>query len=297
MAGHWELAGAIVSEPFAIYSSFPADLVEKLSAATGVKFLGNCARNGAALVEELGAEHLRTGAPILYTSADSVLQIAAHEGVIAPARLHEIARKARRVCDAWRIGRVISRPFRGEPGAFERTRARHDYPMVPPRTVLNAIAETGLAVHGIGRVGSIFAGSGITRAIPAHTNAEAMAALEQLWHTDDDGLIFANFGEFDSPHGHTRDLPGFAERLAEFDEWLGTFLAAVEDDDLLIVTADHGNDPTFPGNDHTREEVPLLVRHQGRQGPLGTRKTFADVAATLAQYFHTRGGWPGARAF
>jgi phosphopentomutase len=297
MTGHWELAGAVIPEPFAVYPQFPQELVEKLSRATRASFLGNCARNGVLILQELGEEHLRTGQPILYTSADSVMQIAAHERVMPPARLYEICRHARRLADAWHIGRVIARPFGGELGQFERTAGRHDYPMVPPRTVLNAIAETGLAVTGVGRVGSIFAGSGITRSIRADSNPEAMAAIDRLWEADEDGLIFANIGDFDTLHGHPRDLPGFARALAEFDDWLHDFLPAVEEEDLLIITADHGNDPSFRGNDHTREEVPLLVRHAGKHGPLGTRKSFADVAATLAQYFRVRGGWPSARSF
>ena len=214
-----------------------------------------------------------------------MLQIAAHEEIIRLPRLYEICRSARRLADRWRIGRVIARPFTGAPGAFHRTAGRHDYAMVPPRTVLNAIAERGLLVHGVGKIGDIFAGSGITRSTPTASNAEGMAAIEALWEQGEDGLIFANLVDFDSLYGHRRSVEGYARALQEFDTWLGLFLPQIEPDDLVIITADHGNDPTFRGFDHTREEVPLLMLAGPGSGPLGTRKSFTDVAATLAAYF------------
>ncbi len=296
ITGHWEIAGAIQTEPFAVFPEFPEELVSAIERDAGLKFLGNCARHGLAVIEELGEEHLRTGKPILYTSADSVMQIAAHDRAIPAKRLAEICRLARRRADKFRIGRVIARPFTGAPGAFARL-GRQDYPMVPPRTVLNAIAERGLLVHGIGHVKSLFAGSGITRSSPAESNVDVMAAVESAWEKDDSGLVFANLSDFDSLYGHRRDLPGFARALADFDEWLEAFLPRIEEDDLVIIIADHGNDPTFPGNDHTREEVPLLVLHGGRRGPLGTRKSFADVASTLAEFFGLRGGWTPGKSF
>jgi phosphopentomutase len=186
---------------------------------------------------------------------------------------------------------VIARPFAGGPGAFRRVAGRHDYSMVPPRTILNAIAETGLLVHGIGKISDIFAGSGITRSTPTASNLEGMVAIERAWDSVEDGLVFANLVDFDSLYGHRRDLTGYTRALVEFDNWLGAFLSRIEPDDLVIITADHGNDPASPGTDHTREEVPLMVLHNGIAGPLGTRRTFADVAATLSEFFRLRNRW------
>jgi phosphopentomutase len=283
--GHWEIAGAIIDRAFGTYTSFPADLVKAIERDAGVEFIGNFPRSGTVILDELGANHVRTGKPILYTSADSVLQIASHENVVPLKRLYEICRIARRHCDAHRIGRVIARPFIGEPGAWKRTSGRHDFSMTPPHTVLNAIADAGLAVHGVGKISDIFAASGITASTPTANNAEGMATIDELWSTFDEGLVFANLVDFDMHFGHRRDVLGYARCLAEFDEWLGRFLPGIDEDDLVILTADHGNDPTWRGTDHTREEVPLLVLHRGRTRPLGTRKTFADVAATLSQFF------------
>lgn len=290
--GHWELAGVVLEEPFATYERFPDELVQAIEKAAHVQFLGNYAQSGTVILKELGAEHLRTGHPILYTSADSVLQIAAHQDVIPLKRLYEICRIARRIATEYRIGRVIARPFSGTRGRFRRTAKRHDYSMVPPGTVLNAITEAGLMVHGVGKISDIFARSGVVHSHKTDSNAEGMAALEHLWPTVHSGLIFANLVDFDSLYGHRRDVDGYAAALEEFDTWLGGFLPKVEWDDLLIITADHGNDPTFRGTDHTREEVPLLVRYHDRTGDLGTRETFADVAATLASFFHLRELWP-----
>ena len=284
--GHWEIAGVILDQPFATYPEFPPALLRAIEREADVTFLGNYPQSGTTILAELGAEHLRTGHPILYTSADSVLQIAAHESVIPPARLYEICRTARRHADAWRIGRVIARPFTGEPGAFQRTTGRHDFSVFPPRTVLNAIADSGLPVHGVGKISDIFAGSGLTHSTPTASNAAGMATLDALWAENRDGLIFANLVDFDMHFGHRRDVAGYARALAEFDAWLHSFLPKVAPDDLLIITADHGNDPTWPGTDHTREEVPLLVLHANRRAALGTRQTFADIAATLSEFFH-----------
>jgi phosphopentomutase len=290
--GHWEIAGIVLDEPFALFSEFPPELVSAIERDANVQFIGNYARSGTAILEELGEEHLRTGQPILYTSADSVIQIAAHESVIPLKRLYEICRVARRHADAWRIGRVIARPFEGEPGAFRRTSKRHDFSMVPPPTVLNAVAETGLRVEGVGKVSEIFADSGITHSTSTASNAEGMAAIDRLWDDGLDGLIFANLVDFDMLYGHRRDVVGYARALEEFDAWLAAFLPRCDDDDLVIITADHGNDPTWRGTDHTREEVPLMVLHGRASLPLGTRRTFADVAATLAAYFGLRQPWP-----
>ena len=293
--GHWEIAGAILERPFTVFEKFPDELVRAIGREAGAGFIGNFPRSGTVVLDELGEEHMRSGKPILYTSADSVMQIAAHESIMPPARLYEICKIARRHCDAARIGRVIARPFTGGPGAFQRTAGRHDYAMLPPRTVLNAIADSGRAVHGVGKISDIFAGSGITASTPTASDAAGMAAIAHLWPVLD-GLLFANLVDFDMLFGHRRNVAGYAEALREFDRWLPSFLASVQPDDLVIITADHGNDPTWRGTDHTREEVPLLVLHGGKAAPLGTRATFADVAATLAEFF-VLPAWPHAQSF
>jgi len=295
--GHWEIAGAVLDEAFATFPTFPPELISAIERDARVEFIGNYASSGTTVLEELGAEHVRTGKPILYTSADSVIQIAAHESVVPIKRLYEICRVARRHADAWRIGRVIARPFEGEPGSFKRTSRRHDFSMLPPPTVLNAIAETGLRVEGVGKISDIFADSGITHSTPTASNAEGMSVIDQLWADGQDGLIFTNLVDFDMLYGHRRDVAGYTRALVEFDTWLGTFLPRCDDDDLIIITADHGNDPTWRGTDHTREEVPLMVLHGGASLALGTRQTFADVAATLAAYFGLKQPWPVGKSF
>ncbi len=290
--GHWELAGIILEEPFAVFEHFPAHLVQKIEREAGVRFLGNYARSGTTILEELGAEHLRTGKPILYTSADSVLQIAAHEDVLPIQRLYEICEVARAHADPARIGRVIARPFDGAPGSFRRTARRHDYSMTPPRNVLNALSESGAEVIGVGKIADIFANEGVTQSFPTASNDEGMERIEALWPELENGLLFANLVDFDMLYGHRRDVAGYGRALAEFDRWLGHFLESVKPDDLVIITADHGNDPTFRGTDHTREQVPLFLLHREEVRDLGTRATFADVAATLAAYFRLSTPWP-----
>lgn len=295
--GHWEIAGAARAEPFAVFEKFPPQLIEAIEQTAKTEFLGNYARGGMAILDELGEQHCQTGKPILYTSADSVMQIAAHEEVMPPKRLYEICRIARRLCNPHRIGRVIARPFVGKPGKWIRTPRRHDYSIVPPRTVLNAISEAGFVVEGIGKISDVFGRSGVTHSHATASNLDGMQTIERLWRSLHDGLIFANLVDFDSLFGHRRDVEGFAASLMEFDAWLAGFLKQVEKDDLVIITADHGNDPTFRGTDHTREEVPLIVKSDGRTGPLGVRNTFADVAATLARFFHLQEKWPLGEAF
>ncbi len=290
--GHWELAGLILEEPFAVFEQFPADLVRKIEREAGVQFIGNYARSGTTILEELGPEHLRTGKPILYTSADSVLQIAAHEEVMPIKRLYEICEFARTHADPARIGRVIARPFDGAPGQFRRTARRHDYSMRPPFSVLNAISESGSEVIGVGKIADIFADEGVTQSHPTASNEEGMEWIARLWPEMEGGLLFANLVDFDMLHGHRRDVAGYARALADCDLWLGHFLELVRPDDLVLITADHGNDPTFRGSDHTREQVPLFVLHREESRDLGTRDTFADVAATLATYFQLPEAWP-----
>jgi phosphopentomutase len=283
--GHWELAGAVLEEPFATFERFPDELVQQIERDAGVEFIGNYASSGTTVLEVLAEEHLRTGKPILYTSADSVLQIAAHEEVIPIERLYAICNVARKHADRARIGRVIARPFLGTVGNFKRTQRRHDYSMQPPRTVLDAISEAGLPVIGVGKISDIFAGSGVTESLPTASNAEGMQRIAELWRERRDGFIFANLVDFDMLFGHRRDVAGYAKALEEFDRWLGNFLPQIESDDLVIITADHGNDPTFRGTDHTREQVPLFALDGSEPRDLGTRETFADVAASLADYF------------
>lgn len=294
--GHWEIAGAVLDQPFATFDRFPDALVQAIEAEAGLRFLGNVAASGTAIIDELGADHLRTGQPILYTSADSVLQIAAHEEVVPLNRLYAICEAARRQADGWRIGRVIARPFVGEPGAFRRTAHRHDFSMRPPRTVLDAIREAGLQVVGVGKTGDLFAGQGLTESHPTESNTDGMARTANVWNGLRDGLVFTNLVDFDTVFGHRRDVAGYAHALSEFDAWLGGFLDVVGTADLLILTADHGNDPTFRGTDHTREEVPLMVVHRGRGDSLGVREGFSDVAASLADFFGVR-EWRVGRSF
>lgn len=295
--GHWEIAGVILDRAFSTFLRFPFELVDAIEQDAGVKFIGNYACSGTTILEQLGVEHVRTGNPILYTSADSVLQIAAHEELIPPQRLYEICEIARRHSDRFRIGRVIARPFIGADGKFTRTANRHDFSFKPPRTVLNAIADAGLPTIGIGKISDIFAGHGISESHPAKSNRDGMACIDELWSKIDRGLIFCNLVDFDMIYGHRRDVNGYAMALSEFDEWLGPFLDKVRPEDLLIITADHGNDPTFRGTDHTREQVPLFVMHDRESRDLGTRPTFADVAASLAQFFQLSEQWPVGTSF
>jgi phosphopentomutase len=219
-----------------------------------------------------------------------VLQIAAHEQVIPIEQLYRICEVARRHGDAARIGRVIARPFEGGAGQFRRTSRRHDFSMKPPRTVLNALSEAGVRVIGVGKISDIFAAEGITESHPTISNAEGMSRIAELWADAENAFIFANLVDFDMLFGHRRDVAGYARALEEFDRWFGDFIPQIGPDDLLIVTADHGNDPTFRGTDHTREQVPLFIFYRRAVRDLGTRETFADVAATLADFFKVPGG-------
>jgi phosphopentomutase len=294
--GHWEIAGAIVEEAFPTFEKFPEGLVHAIEHEAEIKFIGNYARSGTTILEELGAEHVRTGHPILYTSADSVLQIAAHEEIVPLETLYEICRIARRHADKYRIGRVIARPFAGRE-KFMRTANRHDFSMKPPRTILNAIVDLALPVIGVGKISDIFAGEGISESHPTKSNADGMEKIDELWAQKRDGLIFVNLVDFDMVYGHRRDVAGYANALAEFDDWLGRFLDKIDKNDLVIITADHGNDPTFRGSDHTREQVPLFVIHRRESRDLGTRSTYADVAASLAEFFEIGEAWPTGCSF
>jgi len=297
-SGHWEIAGVPLANPFPVFSSFPADFLSRLSDATGVEFIGNFAASGTTVIEQLGVEHLASGKLILYTSADSVLQIAAHNDIIPESQLHEICAKARKVADSLRIGRVIARPFKGQPGAFQRTSGRHDYSFLPPPTILNTLQDAGITVTGIGKISDIFAGQGISQSFPTTSNADGMQAISRLWKeqesTSTPGLLFANLVDFDMVYGHRRDVRGYGQALEEFDVWLGGWLSELRSEDLVLITADHGNDPTWEGSDHTREQVPLwLLGAAPAQSP-GIRESFADIAASLAVRFGVADKWQGA---
>lgn len=285
--GHWELMGLVLDEPFTVFESFPDWLVEKLGRRGGVRFIGNKAASGTEILRELGPEHLRTGNPILYTSADSVLQIAAHEESFGLQRLWDLCHTARTLLDerGIRIGRVIARHFVGNPeSGFARTANRHDYSLTPDETALNRLQAAGIHTVGIGKIADIFAGSGITESHSTTTNADGMNAIDGLWEEPSDcsRFILANLVDFDSLFGHRRDPAGYARCLREFDDWLGTFLPKTGDDDLFLITADHGNDPYHHGTDHTREQVPLLAT--GATRGLSARD-FGDVAAIIESFF------------
>ena len=278
--GHWELMGCSLEKAFATFESFPHDLVREIEARGDVEFLGNVASSGTEILTQHGEEHVRTGKPILYTSADSVLQIAAHEETFGLERLWDLCKTARQVLDerGIRIGRVIARPFVGKTAAdFKRTGNRHDYSLMPGETVLNRLQKAGVQTIGVGKIWDIFAGSGISESHPTKSNAEGMEVIEKLWKEkrDTPHLIFANLVDFDSLFGHRRDPEGYAESLREFDAWLGGFIPKIEEGDLVILTADHGNDPYHPGTDHTREQVPMMA--VGLKDSTGDG-TFADVA-------------------
>lgn len=285
--GHWEIAGVILEKPFRTFDAFPAELLQGIEQEARVQFIGNFAASGTEILNRLGCDHVQSGRPILYTSADSVMQIAAHEQVLPVEDLYRICEIARRHCDAWDIGRVIARPFVGDSNSgFQRTANRHDFSLVPPPTILNALTNAGVPVIGIGKISDIFAGSGVSESYPTRSNADGMLRISELWSTAHRGLVFANLVDFDMLYGHRRDVSGYAGALEEFDLWLGGFLAEIRSDDLIIITADHGNDPTWQGSDHTRERVPILMpAGVGQFCAVGLRDSFADVAATLGEFF------------
>jgi phosphopentomutase len=289
--GHWELMGLTLAEPFATFESFPDDLVNELARRCGVGFLGNIASSGTEIITRFGAEHLRSDMPILYTSADSVMQIAAHEERFGLERLWAVCKTARKLLDQQgiRIGRVIARPFTGRtPENFTRTGNRRDYSLRPGETTLNRLQAAGVRTIGVGKIHDIFAGSGISESHPTKSNTEGMAAIDRLWSEprDENHFIFANLVDFDMLYGHRRDPAGYATCLREFDAWLGNFLPKVNPGDLLMITADHGNDPWHPGTDHTREQVPLLIH--GLRIPRNNG-VFSDVSRIVEHWFLPQG--------
>jgi len=291
ITGHWEIAGLEIRPGFhefpKEYPSFPEDLTNALEAETGRPVIGNKAASGTAIIEELGKEHMRTGAWIAYTSADSVIQLAAHNDVIPLDELYRGCEIARRLCNPLKVGRVIARPFIGQPGSFERTTDRRDYAYSPDEPLITErLHAAGIPVYGVGKIEDIVAHRGITDSVHSGSTAESQKVVEQFMQKPGDGFIFANFIDFDMLYGHRRDPEGYATALRQTDDWLGQFLPMLDTDDVLILTADHGNDPTYTGTDHTREYVPLLVYRPDRPGvSLGIRQGFYDIAQSLATLF------------
>lgn len=289
--GHWEMAGIVLEKAFPTYpNGFPLRIIDEFveqAAVPGV--LGNLPASGTEIIKELGEEHIRTGKPIVYTSADSVFQIAAHEEIIPVDRLYEICETARRILDGEdRVGRVIARPFLGSKADnFKRTENRHDYAVPPPANLLPLLKESGLDVVCIGKIASIYDSVGVTEDLSAKNNDQTINQTINALNADSRGLIFSNLVDFDMLYGHRRDTEGYAAALEHFDNRLPEIIAAMNDDDLLILTADHGNDPTAPGSDHTREYAPLLVYSKSSKPgvDLGTRGSLADIGQTIAENF------------
>ena len=293
--GHWELAGVVSPTPLPTYpDGFPAEVLDAFTQATGRGVLCNKPYSGTEVIKDYGEEHLKTGKLIVYTSADSVFQIAAHESLVPPEQLYEYCRAARKILQGKHgVGRVIARPFEGE-WPFRRTTNRHDFSLIPPRTMLNAISEQGQAAIGVGKINDIFAGSGVTESIPTRGNTDGLAKTLALADRDFRGLCFVNLVDFDMLYGHRQDPDGYAAALAEFDRWLPDFLAKLGPEDAVFITADHGCDPSDQSTDHTREYVPLLALGQGiRPVNLGTRSTFADLAATVCELLGVAYETPG----
>jgi phosphopentomutase len=287
VTGHWEMMGIVLEQPFPTFPhGFPAEVIAEFERRIGRGTIGNVVASGTEIIDRLGAEHLATGKPIVYTSADSVFQIAAHESAIPLAEQYRICEIAfDLVGRGMNVGRVIARPFVGEPGSFTRTANRHDYALDPTgETLLDRLTASGIPVLSIGKVKDLFAGRGISRALSTASDADGVDRLVEAMKEEQQGLVFANLVDFDTLFGHRNDIAGYAANLERFDERLGPILDALEADDLLIVTADHGNDPSTPSTDHSREYVPLLLAG-GRVNAghdLGTRATFADLGQTLA---------------
>jgi len=296
ITGHWEMMGVVLREGLRLFpQGFPPEILEPWLAATGAPgLLGNRVASGTAIIQELGEEHQRTGRPIVYTSADSVFQVACHEETVPLPVLYDWCQKARALLDRFRVARVIARPFVGRPGAYVRTYNRKDFSIPSPeRTVLERLTERGVRVVGVGKIPDIFDRRGITDEIHTEGNADGLARTERLLASAGPGLLFVNLVDFDMLYGHRNDAAGYGRALEELDRALPRLTGLLRDGDILAITADHGCDPTTPSTDHSREYVPLLVHAPGGAGgPLGIRDTFADLGATVAEYF----GVPGAAA-
>ncbi|PWW30432.1 phosphopentomutase [Cytobacillus oceanisediminis] len=294
MTGHWEIMGLNIQTPFRVFpDGFPPELISELESRAGRKIIGNKPASGTEILVELGEEHMKTGALIVYTSADSVLQIAAHEDIIPIEEQYKICKIARELTldEKYMVGRVIARPFVGEPGNFQRTSNRHDYALKPfDRTVMNEMADGGLDVVAIGKISDIYDGEGVTEAIRTTSNMDGMDKIIQTFDKEFTGLSFLNLVDFDALFGHRRNPEGYGKALEEFDARLPEVFAKMQEGDLLMITADHGNDPVHHGTDHTREYVPLLVyakdMEEGKELPIS--ETFADIGATIADNFNVK---------
>ncbi len=285
--GHWEIAGIVSPEPLPTFpDGFDSEIIERFENATGYGTLCNKAYSGTAVINDYGDEHMRTKKLIVYTSADSVFQIAAHEDIVPPEQLYSICRQARSVLtDKYAMGRVIARPFVGSTGNYRRTANRRDFSLEPPRrTLCDAVSDTGLDCIAVGKISDIFAARGFTESYLSHSNTEGMEITKKLAVKDFHGLCFVNLVDFDTLFGHRRDRDGYAVALSEFDEWLGGFIKCMKDDDVLMITADHGCDPDFKrSTDHTREYAPLIVYGKSiAPVSIGTRSSFADISAEIA---------------
>ena len=291
MTGHWEIMGLRIDDAFKVYpNGFPKELIDELELKTGRKIIGNKPASGTEIIDELGEEHMKTGALIVYTSGDPVLQIAAHEDIIPIEEQYRICEIARELTlqPEFLVGRVIARPFIGEPGSFTRTTNRHDYALKPfGRTVMNELKDGGYDVLAIGKINDIYTGEGITDSVRTISNMDGVDKLVAAMQKDFEGLSFVNLVDFDALFGHRRDPIGYGNALEEFDARMPEIMGAMRPDDLLIITADHGNDPIHEGTDHTREYVPLLVYSPSNKGAgeLPIRKTFSDIGATIADNF------------
>lgn len=285
--GHWEICGIVLDKPFPTFpNGFPKEFMDRFEATIGTRTIGNKTASGTTIINELGEEHLRTKYPIVYTSADSVFQIAMHESVYPIEVQYKICQAARdMLIGNYEVGRVIARPFIGEPGNYTRTSRRKDFSVIPPDTVLDAIQKDNKTVLSIGKIVDIFSGKGISSYTKTANNQEGITETIKAIEKPSDGLIFTNLVDFDMLYGHRRDIIGYAKALMEFDEQVPALLNTLKKDDLLIITADHGNDPSAPGNDHTREYIPILTYgtmvKAGKN--IGTRQSFADIAATIAE--------------
>lgn len=297
--GHWELMGIHMHQPFPLYpNGFPPEVMDRYAAETGRGWLGNVPASGTVIIEELGEEHMRTGKTIVYTSGDSVFQIAAHEEIVPLEELYEICRTAREILRGeHEVSRVIARPFVGTPGNFVRTPNRHDYSVKPPGpTVLDHLKNSGFMVHAVGKINDIFDGEGISSAVHTSDNMDGVdKTVEAIKNRRDKGLIFTNLVDFDAKYGHRNNPEGYAQALVEFDRRLPEIVDALAENDVLVITADHGNDPTFPGTDHTREYVPILITGGPvRSGVnIGVRGSFADLAATISEGLEIQGAVAG----
>lgn len=295
MTGHWELMGLRIDIPFRTYPlGFPSELIAQFEQETGRKVIGNKPASGTAILDELGPRQMETGEWIVYTSADSVFQLAAHEEIIPLDELYRACEIARRLTldEKYMAGRVIARPYVGQPGRFQRTANRRDYAVRPPEpTVMNQLQTAGYDCIAIGKINDIYSGEGVTQSYPSKNNAHGLELTFQVLRESFHGLAFTNLVDFDSLYGHRRDPQGYAHALEHFDQHIPKLTSLIGDQDLLMITADHGNDPTHHGTDHTREYVPLLVYNPGFKNPrsLGVRATFADVGATIAENFGVKG--------